>query len=82
MLGLRDDPIADCNYAIRDYRQGGTRLFSEVPNDRMKDCVYKLDGLQLLFCDFIPPGTPMAARKLLSLAFQVKRIQYATGMSF
>ena len=80
MLGLRDDPTAV--YAIRDYRQSRTRLFSEVPSDRMKDGVYKLDGLRLLFCDFIPPGTPMAARELLSLAFEVKRIQYATGMSF
>lgn len=82
MLGLRDDLIAVYNYAIRDYRQGGTGLSSEVASDRVKDGVYKLDGHQLLFCDFIPPGTLMAARKLLSLAFQVKRIQYATGMSF
>lgn len=47
-------------------------LFSEVPSDTLEDGVYRLDGLQLLFCDFTPLGALMAARKLLSLAFQVE----------
>lgn len=55
-----------------DYRQSRTGLILQVPSHTMKDSVYKLDRLQLLFCDFIPLGTLMAGRKLLSLAFPVK----------
>lgn len=46
--------------------------FSEVPIDTLEDGVYRLDGLQLLFCDFTSLRALMAARKLPSLAFQVE----------
>lgn len=65
VLGLSGDWTA----FFSDYRQGETRLFSEVHSDTMKDGVYKLDRLQLLFCDFIPQRMPMAARKLFFFAF-------------
>lgn len=72
MPGLRDGLFAVCNFMIGNYRQDGTGVFSEVPSDTLQDGVYRLDGLQLLLCDFTPSGTLMAARKLLSLAFQVE----------
>lgn len=64
MLGLRDYLIAAYNYVIRDYRQGGTGLFSEVPSDGLKDSLYKPDGLQLLFCDFYTSGNTDSSKKI------------------
>lgn len=65
MLGVRGDWTA----FFRDYRQDETQLFLEVHSDTVKNGVYKLDRLRLLFCDLIPPRMPVAARKLFSFAF-------------
>lgn len=49
-------------------------LFSEVPSDTVEDGVYRLDGLQLLFCDFTPLGALMQQENCFPLLFKLNTV--------